>query len=136
MVLLGLLLIVLLAGVLARRPAAERPAASVTSPPPDANESPRHPAARGSSRPATVLLAGAFLATIAAQYLGRGAEEEIVAAAPIEDIPLRLGRWDGADVPVPEEVRELLTADAILHREYRDIGYEVSVGIYWSSRIW
>jgi hypothetical protein len=32
-------------------------------------------------------------------------------------------------------VREILTADAILHREYRDIGYEVTVWvIYWSSR--
>ena len=37
--------------------------------------------------------------------------------------------------PVPDEVREMLTADAILHRQYRDIGYEITVWvIYWSSR--
>ena len=30
---------------------------------------------------------------------------------------------------------EVLTADAILHREYSDIGYEVTVWVmYWSSR--
>jgi EpsI family protein len=76
-----------------------------------------------------------LIATIAGQFLGTGAEQELVAAAPIEQIPMRLGRWKGTDVPVPEEVKEMLTADAIVHREYRDLGYEVTLWIlYWSSR--
>ena len=82
-----------------------------------------------------VLLTSGLMATIVGQFLGSGAEHELVAAAPIEQIPIRLGRWKGADVPVPDEVREMLTADSIVHREYRDFGYEVVVWvIYWSSR--
>jgi hypothetical protein len=40
-------------------------------------------------------------------------------------------------LPVPEEVRELLTPDAIWHRVYRDgaLGYEVQAWvIFWTSR--
>jgi EpsI family protein len=82
-----------------------------------------------------VLLAGSFIATIAAQFLGAGAQQELVAAAPIDQIPQQLGRWKGNDVPVTDEIREMLTADAIVHREYRDLGYEVTAWvIYWSSR--
>ena len=135
MVLLGLLLIVLLAGALSRRSNAG--SAEDRSPEP-APITPSHrslPDGRGSPHLALVLLAGALIATISAHFLGSGAEEEIVAAAPIEDIPQRVGRWNGTDVPVPDEVREMLTADAILHRQYRDIGYEITVwAIYWSSR--
>jgi len=81
------------------------------------------------------VLAGSLAATITAHFLGAGAEQELVAAAPIDQVPHRLGRWRGADLPVPDEVREMLTADAIVHREYRDLGYEVVVWIlYWSSR--
>jgi len=132
MVLLGLLLIVFLAGLFERRANAVRPEPK-NSPPPAVTSYTR--SRRGSPILATALLVSALVASITAQFLGSGVEQDIIAAAPIEDIPLRVGRWNGADVAVPEEVRELLTADAILHREYRDLGYDITVWvIYWSSR--
>jgi EpsI family protein len=135
MVLLGLLLIVLLAGLFDRRSSADQSEPGM--PPAAAMPSDRlvRPERRGSPLLATALLSAALVATVAAQFLGRGVEQEVVAAAPIESIPLRVGRWNGADVPVHEEVREILTADAILHREYRDLGYDITVWVlYWSSR--
>jgi EpsI family protein len=93
-----------------------------------ATSPPRH-------RITSAVLALAAAATIVAQVLGAEAEREVVAAAPIEQVPLRIGRWSGTDVPVPDEIREMLTADAIVRRVYSDFGYEVHVWvIYWSSR--
>jgi EpsI family protein len=133
MVLLGLALIVAMAGLLARRsdpsPTPPPGGEGCLSPPPPLGEG------AGGRGIATLLLACALAATVAAHLLGQGAEEEVVAAAPIETIPHRLGRWEGTDVPVPDEIRAMLTPDAIVHRQYRDLGYEVTVWvIYWSSR--
>jgi EpsI family protein len=149
MVLLGLGLIVLLAGLLDRRAnrdgvgwdkALRSPTSSDTGgtaqslvPPYSAHL----PHGRGSPRLAPVALACAAAATVAAHFLGGGAEQELVAAAPIDQIPTRIGRWEAADVPVAHEVRELLTPDAIWHRVYRDgaLGYEVQAWvIFWTSR--
>lgn len=133
MVLLGLLLIVLLAGVMSRK---QMPGlVEVGVPAAATGEDQMLPSGRGLHRIATLIVAASFLATIAAHLLGSGAEQEILAAAPIEEIPLTVGRWNGTDVPVQDEVRAILTADAIVHREYRDLGYEITVWvIYWSSR--
>jgi EpsI family protein len=127
MVLLGLGLIVLVAGWLTPRLAATQSGASP--------ETPRAPLRVAAKRGATVILAASAAATVAAQFLGHGAERELVAAAPVEIIPHRLGRWEGTDLPVPDEVAEMLTPDAVVRRVYRDFGYEVHVwAIYWSSR--
>ena len=133
MVLLGLGLIVLLAGLLGRRP--------------DPTPNPLPEAERGLPAPPSLVgqgvgglgflaLACAAIATVAAQVLGTGAEQEFVAVAPLDQIPYRVGEWEGADLPVPPEVAEMLTPDAILHRSYRDpVGYEVRAWvIFWSSR--
>jgi len=128
MVLLGLALIVLLARWPGRRNATPQ---TVPAPTPQTPA----PLLFATKVGPIVLLALSFTATVTAHFLGSGAEQEVLAAAPIEQIPLRLGRWEGRDAPIPDEVRELLTADAIIHREYRDLGYDVTVWvIYWSSR--
>ncbi|VTU00603.1 Hypothetical membrane protein OS=Syntrophus aciditrophicus (strain SB) GN=SYN_01097 PE=4 SV=1: Exosortase_EpsH: DUF3485 [Gemmataceae bacterium] len=125
MVLLGLGLIVALAHLLRPRAPA---AAPEVAPSPDRFRI-AHP------RAATVLLLGSAVATVAAQFLGTGAEREVLASAPIDQIPHDLGRWRGTDLPVPEDVRTILAADAITRREYSDLGYTVHVWvIYWSSQ--
>jgi EpsI family protein len=128
MVLLGLMLIVLLARVLGaeRHRTEEKPTATAES---VQRKLPIH-------RPAAIIvLGGALAATVGAQLLGAGAEEEIVASAPLEQVPLRIGRWKGTERPVPDEIRAMLTPDSIVHREYNDLGYEITVWmIYWSSR--
>jgi EpsI family protein len=98
-----------------------------------------HPVADapGSPRWAALLLLCSAVATVAAQFLGAGAEEEIVAAAPLDQIPRTIGRWEATDLSVPPEITEMLTPDAISHRVYRDaaLGYEVHAWvIFWSSR--
>jgi EpsI family protein len=83
----------------------------------------------------SLLLTLSAAAAVAAQFLGAGAERELIAAAPLDQIPYRVGRWEGADEPVPEEVAAMLTPDAVVRRVYRDFGYEIHVWvIYWSSR--
>src|SRR5262249_27236035 len=85
--------------------------------------------------PRAVILSVSLLATVAAQIHGSGAEQELVAAVPLDQIPLRIGRWQGTDEPVPGEITEMLTQDAVVRRVYHDLGYEVHVWvIYWSSR--
>jgi EpsI family protein len=135
MVLFGLALIVGLAGLLSVRGNAASREGGETASPPATTSSHRLPDGRGSSRFAFLLLTCSLVVTVAAHFLGAGAEQELVAAAPIDQIPQSLGSWKGADRPVPDEVRDMLTADAIIHRDYRDLGYEVTVWvIYWSSR--
>jgi EpsI family protein len=125
MVLLGLGLIVALAHLL--RPRTLAPAPEAAPSPGQLRFAP--PLA------ATVLLIGSATGTVAAQFLGTGAEQEVLASAPIEQIPHDLGRWRGTDLPVPEDVRTILSADAITRREYSDLGYTVHVWvIYWSSQ--
>src|SRR5262249_32378488 len=128
MVLLGLGCILGLARLLAPRtsPGQQSRDAEATHP---------QTAVRGSPRFAAGLLVLSALATIAAQLLGSGAEQEVSATAPLEQIPHTLGRWEGTDLPVPPEIAEMLTPDAVLRRAYRDLGYEVHVWVvYWSSR--
>jgi EpsI family protein len=125
MVLLGLALIVGLAHLM--RPRTPAPAPGTVSSPD------RFRFAR--PRAATVVLIGSAVATAGAQVLGTGAEEEVLASAPIERIRHDLGPWRGTDLPVPEDVRGILAADAVTRREYSDLGYTVHVWvIYWSSQ--
>ncbi len=133
MVLLGLGLIVLLARLMTSTPT---PAMGETSPPELPPESPPESPRRFARSPvSTVLLACAATATIASQILGSAAEREVVAVAPLEKIPLQLGRWKGEDLEVPADIVEMLTPDTITRRIYRDLGYEVHVWvIFWSSR--
>lgn len=123
MVLVGLGLIVALAHLLRVRTAAETPVSCA------------EPSRLVIPRAAAVVLVGSAVATVAAQFIGAGAEEEVLAAAPIDQIPHALGRWRGTDLPVPEDIRSILAADAITRREYSDLGYTVHVWvIYWSSQ--
>jgi EpsI family protein len=128
MILLGLGCIVALARWLAPRSAGPVPEAR-----PGTDSPPRLRLA--GSWPVGVVLACGAGATAAAQLLGSGVEEEIVAAAPLQEIPLTLGRWTATDVPVPDDVAGMLTFDTALQRSYRDLGYEVNVwAVFWSSR--
>jgi EpsI family protein len=83
-----------------------------------------------------VLLVASALATFPAQFLGTGAEQELVASAPLDQVPHTIGRWSATDEPIPEEITSMLTYDAAAHRVYRDrMGYEVHVWmIFWTSR--
>jgi EpsI family protein len=140
MVLLGLLLVLGLAKLLGRgRELAPHPGASeggqdgkggkLLGPLPGAR------LGLASSAAALVLVVAAG-ATIAAQFLGRQAEQEQVAAAPLDQIPYTLGRWKGGDAPIPEYVPTTLTYDTAVHRVYRDpVGYDVHVWVvFWSSQ--
>jgi len=81
-----------------------------------------------------LLLACAAVATVAGQFLGAGAERELAATAPLEQIPHEIGRWKATNLDVPAEISGMLTPDGILRRVYADLGYEVHVWvIYWSS---
>jgi EpsI family protein len=84
----------------------------------------------------SILLALSVLATVAAQFVGIGAEREVVATAPLAEIPLQLGPWKGKDLAVPNYVTEMLTYDTVLHRAYAGpLGYRANVWvIFWSSQ--
>jgi EpsI family protein len=132
MVLLGLGLIVALAGAIGRAIPSPNPLPGA-----ERGLSPPSPAGKGVGGLGFLALACSALATVAAQFLGAGAEEELVAAAPLDQIPHRIGAWEGTDVPVAHEVAEMLTPDAISHRAYRDrgLGYEIHAWVmFWSSR--
>jgi EpsI family protein len=142
MVLLGLLLVLGLAKLLGRRrELTPHPLASEVGQDGEGGKGSAGggPAARpgrlGPLGLAVVLVAAAG-ATVAAQFLGREAEQEQVASAPLDQIPFTLGRWKGEDLPIPEYVTQLLTYDAAVHRVYRDpVGYDVGVWvIFWSSQ--
>lgn len=126
MVFLGLALIVGLATLIAPR--------SVLPPAQDSEPEPaplRAPVGRG----ATPILICSALATVVAQFLGVGVEEELIAAAPLDQVPRAIGRWTASDAPIPPEVTAMLTYDTATHRVYRDFGYDVDVWmIFWSSR--
>lgn len=130
MVLLGLALIVGLAGLLGGRPAPGEP------PGPLAARYDHTPRTLLFSRLSATLLCGSLMATLVGHFLGVGTEEALVAAAPIDEISLQIGNWKGIEEPVPEEVASMLTADRIVRRMYRDeLGYEVHLWvIFWSSR--
>lgn len=89
----------------------------------------------GGTGPLAAMLLATAGATVAAHFLGEQAEQEIIATAPLADIPLRLGRWTGTELPVPDDVATMLTFDTAVQRIYRDLGYEVTVwAVFWSSR--
>jgi EpsI family protein len=141
MVLLGLGLIVLMAGMLCRKDPSPTPpprGEGLSAPPSiGASASPASQSRLGAGGLGLLALLCTAIATVAAQFLGAGAEQELVAAAPLDQIPMRIGQWDGTDVPVSPEIAEILTPDAISHRVYRDraLGYEVHAWvIFWSSR--
>jgi EpsI family protein len=138
MVLLGLGLIVALAAVLGGKKLTPRPA---ETPPPTPSPAggggfaPPSLSGRGVGGLGLALLACSAVATVVAQFLGVGAEQELVAAAPLDRVPHTIGRWSATDEPIPDEIAGMLTYDAAWHRVYRDLGYEVQVwAIFWSSR--
>ena len=53
--------------------------------------------------------------------VGAGDRAREIAAA-LDAVPLRLGGWIGTAVPVPTEAAEILHANAILSREYVELG--------------
>ena len=127
MVLLGLGLIVAMAHLMAPKPA--------PLPNPQADGGLSTPASRVGKFAPALLLSCSAVATVAAQLLGAGVEQEFLASAPIDQIPHRVGRWTGADLPVPDDVAAMLSPDSITRRVYSDLGYDVHVWvIYWSSQ--
>src|SRR5207237_2439243 len=111
MVLLGLGLIVGLAGLLSGRANPDREGGGGTSTPAAANSHPL-PHGRGSPRFAALPLALSAAAAVAAQFLGAGAERELVAAAPLEQLPHQSGHSKGTDEPIPDQAAAMLTPDA------------------------
>lgn len=99
---------------------------------------------------ATVVLALSGIATIAAQFLGLRLESEVVANAPLQEIPAQLGSWkalprlkadphvdtESIEQAIPPFVPELLTYDNAVFRIYQnEWGTQVSVWvIFWSSQ--
>lgn len=88
------------------------------------------------ARFAVVMLGIVVVAVAAAQITGAKVEAELVASAPLEQIPDRIGAWKSSPAPIPEAVTGMLTYDTAIHRIYRhSVGYEVNVWvIFWSSQ--
>ena len=88
---------------------------------------------------ASILIAGMLLGGIvsaAVTYpLGSSREEAVMQNAPLEQLPLHIGSWQGEDRPVSDEITALLGQDRILHRSYENnLGQRITVWmIYWSS---
>ena len=131
MVLLGLVLILGVARLVGGPEPEAEPRAE-----PSATPSPPHALTPSPSGwlPATLLLLGAA-GGITLGWLGQATEEAVVADAPLDQVAMTLGGWQGEDRPVPDVVNELLTPDRILHRWYvNNVGREASVWVmYWGS---
>jgi exosortase len=133
LVFIGLGLIVLLTKLLAGR---EAPAGEPETPAPTVPDSP--PVAPS-------LAAGWALAAVAVVGVGAGAyafSRPTVARsalpdgkAPIDQIPMTLGEWTARDLPIDEEIPQILRYNACTFRAYRNkLGYESYVWvIYWST---
>jgi EpsI family protein len=79
----------------------------------------------------TIAVVGSGVAVWYASRVYPGVEP----AAPIADIPLRIGSWVGNDVPVEEGLPTFLACDTIVRRSYRDpAGQGVHCWVlYWSA---
>jgi exosortase len=136
MVLLGLALVVGLAKLLGRAGGVNPPSEHAASDPagPRGADAPRSPLRL--SYATVVALAAAAAGTVAAEVGGRAAGQEVVATAPLGQVPLQIDRWRGEDLPVPEYVTEMLTYDAAVHRAYAtNLGYQAHAWvIFWSSK--
>ena len=131
MILLGLMIVVGLAKLMRPR--------SPAGPEPSAGEAPGATSVRRPAWPArlaVVVLAVTVTLSVVAQVLAvRAVVDDGVPDPALETIPLKLGPWNGTDMPVPDEIAQALNPDAIIHRVYDDFGYEAHVWvIYWSSR--
>jgi EpsI family protein len=119
-VLVGLGLVVGLALLLPRKP----PVALTAAPAPS-------PASRPGGLVPLILLTPALAACLWAETRRPAPPEPFRLA----DLPQKLGDWQGSDTPIPSEVEEMLSADQVLRRVYRNgIGQEVHVWVlYWAS---
>ncbi len=83
----------------------------------------------------SLVLAVLLLASIAAAGLGWRTVKRQFHNAPLEAISPTIGDWHGEELPISDEIREMLTYDRATHRVYRDrIGQEMHVWvIFWSG---
>ncbi|VAW34694.1 hypothetical protein MNBD_DELTA04-1624 [hydrothermal vent metagenome] len=65
---------------------------------------------------ALVLLSAAACLVKSLQYDSK--QDDVAGLAAIRTIPMRLGKWQGHDVPLAEEVYDILETRAILNRKY------------------
>lgn len=141
MVFLGLGVVVGLANLLDRRKAIDEAANLPTQEPsPETVSTPegstRIARSFASEYAALGILALAAITTITAQFVGQSAEQQLVATAPLDELPLAIGKWTGEPHEVSDYVTELLTYDKVAFRTYRnDIGQKVDAWvIFWSSQ--
>lgn len=84
-----------------------------------------HPLGRAAAAAAPIATFAILLASAAVpgqrSSVGAGEHTREVAAA-LAAVPLKLGNWIGSEVPVPTEAAEILQTNAILSREYAEIG--------------
>lgn len=80
-----------------------------------------------------VLLIIAVVGTAA--LLGLNQQSEIRAEAELESLPMQFAEYEGQELPVPDQIRALLTPDRALHRSYVDpLGQQWEVWVlFWSS---
>jgi exosortase len=122
MVFVGLALIMVLASTMTADQEPEQPV-----------ELPSYPHRR--SWLAILLLTLGLISSGCLAYLGQANLQQLEAFAPIGEIPLSIGTWQGQNMPIPPEVHDLLAPDVALHRQYRNsLGQEANVWAFvWNS---
>lgn len=83
---------------------------------------------------AVLLLIGAGVAyRVGAEGLQSIRDEPILLPCPLADIPLRIGPWDGDDLPLDQMIRDYMEsnfADDFVRRSYEHTISKKSVGVY------
>ncbi len=77
-----------------------------------------------------VLVVSGLLHRSLAAHIEGALGRSVPLRAPLSTLPLRLGAWEGRDVPVDERARRIAAEDDFLNREYRDRATGRTVGLY------
>jgi EpsI family protein len=72
----------------------------------------------------------ALLAATALFLHSRGQAEHLPPREPLSSFPLRVGNWQGTDIPIPQWALELLGPGEFLERDYRRTLDEPSVDLF------
>jgi EpsI family protein len=76
------------------------------------------------------LMVAALLAGTALFLRSRGEAENLPPAEPLATFPLRVGDWEGGEVPIPQWALEVLGAGEFLERNYRRAPDEPSIDFF------
>jgi EpsI family protein len=84
--------------------------------------------------PASLLVLG-LIGICLAFINGRGSVSRIEQAAPIDQLPMKIGDWEGEDIAIDPEIQRVLSYDRAIFRCYRNrIGQEIHVWvIFWQA---